>query len=236
MHDLENSHWWFLARREIVLHLIDIYAGTPPGARYLDLGCGTGSMLVELEKRGEAVGVDLSGEALAYAAETTGAALFQASIENGMPEIEADFDCVLMLDLLEHLEDDAGAVRSAAGFLRQGGIAVVTVPAYRWLYAPRDTYHHHLRRYRAKEVGRLLEGAGLTLEIVSYYNTLLFVPAAVSRLVSKLRGDAPGPDLKMPRPLLNETLARVFAFEKHLLPRVGLPFGLSVLAVARAAG
>lgn len=190
-------------------------------------------MLAELEIRGTAVGVDASPDALLFASKKTSARLIEAEVPGGLDEIEGGFDCLLMLDLLEHLDDDVDALASTYRLLAPGGIAVITVPAYRWLYAPRDEYHHHRRRYVRKDLEVLLDYAGLNMLFLSYYNTFLFAPAALSRLISKARREDPGPDLSLPRPWINRLLEAAFASERHLFPRLSLPFGLSLISVAR---
>ena len=233
MHELEAHHWWFRAKRRVVLSLINRYLDRR-APRFLDLGCGTGSMLSELEAAGDAVGMDSSPDAISYASRHTGARLLEGTVPGDLVRIRDDFDCVLMLDLLEHLDDDLGSVKAASRLLSPGGILVITVPAYQWLYAPRDQEHHHRRRYSRPQIGSLLLSAGLEVELLSYYNTFLFPPAAIIRLLSKLRGEETGGDLRVPPRALNRALEAVFASERFLLPFLSLPFGLSVISVARA--
>jgi len=234
MHKLEAQHWWFRAKRRVVISLIEKYLDCRASPRFLDLGCGTGAMLSELEVVGDVVGMDSSPDAISYASRHNGARLLEGTVPGDLARIEGDFDCVLMLDLLEHLDDDLGSLRAASRLLAPGGILVVTVPAYQWLYAPRDREHHHRRRYTRREVGSLLLAAGLEVELLSYYNTFLFPPAAIIRLLSKLRGEETGGDLSVPPRVLNRALETVFASERFLLPCLSLPFGLSIISVARA--
>ena len=233
MYEREGDYWWFAARRRIVLSLVDRYVKPAHTPRFLDVGCGTGSMLQALEGRGEAVGVDASEEALALAATRTGAELVRGEVPGVLYGLGRNFDCVLMLDLLEHVEDDAGTAGAAAGLLEEDGVMIITVPAHPWLYAPRDAYHHHLRRYRKGEVRRLVAGTGLAEEFTSYYNALFFPVAVAQRLWSRLGGKEPGPDIKpLPRSL-NGIMEESFAAERFLLGRMPLPWGLSLVAVAR---
>lgn len=233
MYELENSYWWFVARRRIVLSLVEKYVKPPHAPRFLDLGCGTGSMLQALEGRGEVVGVDASGEALAFAATRTKVALVRGDVPEVLLSLEGKFDCVLLLDLLEHVGDDLETVRAAAGVLDGDGVMIITVPAHPWLYAPRDTYHHHLRRYRKREVKGLVAGAGLDEVFTSYCNALFFPVAAAQRLWSRMSGKEPGPDIKPLPKILNGIMEEAFAAERFLLGRMPLPWGLSLVAVAR---
>jgi SAM-dependent methyltransferase len=233
MHEFEEAHWWFRAKHRIVLHLIDRFLPLSRRPRFLDVGCGTGGMLKHLESLGEAVGVDVSAEALAFASKQTKARLIQASAPDGLVGLEGGYDCVLMLDLLEHLEDDLGAIRAGASLLSPGGVLIITVPAYQWLYAPRDEYHHHLRRYSRHRLVELIREAGLKVRLASYFNFFLFAPAAVQRILSRIRREEPCPDLSVPPPPFNRALEEVFASERFLLPYLRLPWGLSLVAVCR---
>ena len=233
MYERENDYWWFAARRRIVLSLVDRYVKPAHTPRFLDVGCGTGSMLQALEGRGGAVGVDASEEALAFAATRTKAALVKGEVPEVLRSLEGKFDCVLLLDLLEHVGDDRETVRAAAGVLDGGGVMIITVPAHPWLYAPRVAYHHHLRRYRKGEVKQLVAGAGLAEVFTSYYNALFFPVAVAQRLWSRVSGGEPGPDIRpLPR-ILNGIMEEAFAAERFLLGRMPLPWGLSLVAVAR---
>jgi SAM-dependent methyltransferase len=234
MHQLEKSHWWFRGRRRIVLSLINRYLDTTGEQRsYIDLGCGTGAMLAELERSGRVVGVDVSEEALRYASGQSVGHLIKATIPEGLADLGESFDCVLMLDLLEHLEDDRGAVRAASALLKPKGILIITVPAYQWLYAPRDVFHQHRRRYSGAALRRTMDAGDLEILLLSHYNMFLFPAAAAARLISRMRREEPGPDLVMPSPLVNGLLEHLFAFERFLIPHMSLPFGLSLIAVAQ---
>jgi len=233
MYEMELSHWWFRGKRRIVLHLIDRYLASNTNPDFLDLGCGTGAMLADLERRGKVAGVDSSHDAITFAAGHTGARLVEADIGKEMPELDGSFDCITMLDLLEHLEDDQGAVIAAAELLAPRGFIVITVPAYQSLYAPRDEYHHHLRRYSRVDLAQLIDNADLEALVLSYYNTLLFLPAAISRVLSRIRHEETGPDLSLPPRPVNAALEQIFAVERLVLPRVAMPFGLSLISVVR---
>jgi len=141
-------------------------------------------------------------------------------------------DVVLLLDVLEHLDDDAAALATARRALAPGGLLVVTVPAYRWLWSDHDVALGHRRRYAAGELVGRVRGAGLSVERVSYFNMLLFPAVATVRVWKRLVGDRTH-DLHRPSDRWNRRLGRVFALERPLLPRVPLPFGSSLLLLAR---
>ena len=143
---------------------------------------------------------------------------------------------VLLTDVLEHIEDDRGSAQTAIRLLKPNGIVVATVPAYQWLYSPRDAEHQHFRRYGKRQFRALWTASESRIELLSHYNTLLFAPAAATRLASKLwrrkTSHADG-DLRVPASSVNRLLARTMASESNLLGRVPLPFGLSLVTVVR---
>lgn len=231
MHEMDYTHWWFRARRRIILTLIESLVEPGCRPRILDIGCGTGAMLGELDELGEAVGFDTSGEALAFARTRTSAYLIRGEAPGDLADIDDRFDLILLLDMLEHADNDIAVLRASAGLLRGGGSLIATVPAYQWLYAPRDTYHHHRRRYSKGRLRESMTLCGLDVDLISYYNFLLFPMAAALRLCSKIKGGEPGPDLRRPPRAVNRMLEEIFASERFLLPRISLPWGLSLVAV-----
>ena len=240
---VEESHWWFQARRQIVWSLVHRYVGGAAERRrrlrICELGCGTGGNLAAFAGRHDVIGVDSSPHALEYARRKLGNRVRPGSLPDGVDLPAESFDVVLLTDVLEHVEEDARSAQAAMRLLRPAGIVVATVPAYQWLYSPRDAQHHHFRRYSRRQFRRLWTAGNAEIALLSHYNTLLFPPAAAVRLASKfLRrgdgddGDRPG-DLKIPPRLINRLLANAMASESNLLGRVPMPFGLSLVAVVR---
>jgi len=141
-------------------------------------------------------------------------------------------EVVLLLDVIEHVDDDVAALRAARAAVGEGGLLVVTVPAYQWLWSGHDEVLGHRRRYTAAGLRAAVERAGFEVLRVSYFNTLLFPLLAAVRGWKRLRGDR-GHDLRRPTAPLNRLLEGVFAFERHLVPRLPLPFGASLLLIGR---
>lgn len=235
LHRVEQTHWWFRARRRIVWSLVERYVGGDSSRRLkiCELGCGTGGNLVGVAARHDVVGVECAPEALAYARRSLGNRVICGRLPDGVDLPAAGFDVVLLTDVLEHIEDDAASARTALRLLRPGGIVVATVPAYQWLYSPRDVQHHHFRRYGRRQFAELWQQAGAETQLLSHYNTWLFPPAVVARLASKLfRRDELG-DLRAPRAGLNALLEMVMASEAQMLEWCTLPFGLSLIGVVK---
>ena len=233
---VETTHWWFRARRKIVWSLVERYVAGERGRRLniCELGCGTGGNLASIADTHDVVGVECSPQALRYAQDALGDRVQHGRLPDEIDLPVSTFDVVLLTDVLEHVEEDNASAHAAPRLLKPGGIVVATVPAYQWLYSPRDAKHHHFRRYGKQQFAALWKSADTEPLLLSHYNTLLFPAAAVVRLTSKLVGERARPgDLTVPPRLLNASLASVMASEVNLLGRLPLPFGLSLVTVVR---
>jgi SAM-dependent methyltransferase len=226
----DRRHWWFRGRLAV---LRTVLRGVVPAgpARLLELGCGTGNMLEMLAEFGEAVGMETDPVLLA-AAQAVGLDARRGTLPDDLVVPEGWADVVLLLDVLEHLDDEAGALGTARRALSPGGVLIVTVPAYRWLWSGHDVALHHRRRYTAGRLRQVVAKAGFRVGRVTYFNTLLFPMLALARAAKRLRGDA-SHDLRPAGRALGILLERCFAFERHLVPRMRLPFGSSLLLLAR---
>lgn len=227
----DRAHWWFRARLEILLSVLRGRTGTRR-LRLVELGCGTGNVLAALGEFGEAIGVEVDDRLRAVAA-AQGLDVRAGRLPDGVPLPSGSADVVLLLDVLEHLSDEAAALVTARKLLGPGGLLVVTVPAYGWLWSTHDVMLGHRRRYTRGRLARVVSASGFAIERVSYFNTLLFPGLAAVRLLGRRR-HRDGHDLRRPVPALNRALERVFAAERHLLGCLDLPFGGSLLLLARA--
>ena len=234
MHALEDWYWWFVARRQAALaFLLDHAPGERP-LRVLDAGCGTGGMLDLFQSRSdiEAVGADLSPDALGFSRGRGHTRLVGADLTL-LPFRTASFDAVTALDVLEHVPDDARALAEICRVLRPGGILVASVPAYQFLWGPHDEALHHQRRYTAPEFCRRVQEAGLMVEKRTYLLSALFPLAAATRIASRNKREGSNAGLPMVPGPVNQALIAFQAAELSVARRASLPFGLTVLAVAR---
>ena len=229
----DTRHWWFRGRLAVLLAVLR-RALPPRRVRLLELGCGTGNVLAALGGVGEAVGMEAHPDLVA-AARAAGLDARPGRLPAELPVPDGWAEAVLLLDVLEHLDDDAAGLAAARRALAPGGLLVVTVPAYRWLWSGHDVALGHRRRYTAGVLARRVGEAGFAVERVSYFNTLLFPVVAAVRAWKRLVG-ARGHDLSRPPEPWNRALERVFALERHLVPRLALPFGSSLLLLARRSG
>jgi len=232
MRELEDRHWWFVGRRAIVASLLR-NSGLPKDARMLDVGCGTGGNLGMLSKFGQVIGAELDENAAQLALGRGYAPIVRGKLPDALPLAADSFQCITLLDVLEHIEDDFATLKTMNALLTTGGQLLITVPAFPFLWGAHDEAHHHQRRYRATGLRQLLVDAGFEITTLSYCNSLLFPVVAVVRLLRRFfpAGDA-GAELSLPPASLNSLLTTLFSSERHLL-RVGLPFGVSLVVLAK---
>lgn len=237
MRQLEDRHWWFLGRRRIVRTIIE---RLQPGRSLaiLDVGCGTGGNLSMLADFGVVTGSEFDPEAAAIAAERGVAEIVRSGLPAQMPFANGKFQLVTLLDVLEHIDEDQASLATLADLLQPGGHLVVTVPAFQFLWGQHDVEHHHRRRYRAGQLRQRLEASGLQVQWLSYYNSLLFPLVVLVRLLRRVfpaRSDdsGKGRELALPPAAINRLLERLFASERYWLGRHYVPFGVSLVAVAR---
>ena len=231
--EVERTHWWFRARRDILTALVTRLV--PAGGKVLDLGCGTGYFLEGLTPRYEAWGVDFSPLAVRMS-QARGLAHVRVGTTEDLTAVnQRRYDLVCLLDVIEHLDDDLGALQKAREVLQPGGHVLVTVPAYRWMWSRHDELNHHRRRYTREELGDVLTRAGFSLERLTYFNCHLLPLAWAVRTWRRLTRDSGENEFALPPAWLNETLRRLFLAERNRLGRGrGYPFGLCGLAVGRA--
>ncbi|HSR15502.1 MAG TPA: class I SAM-dependent methyltransferase [Gemmatimonadales bacterium] len=234
MREVEERHWWFRARREVLLSLVR--SELEPGARFLDAGCGTGFFLEAARRFFDVTGLDPSPEAIAACARRGLHRTMQGGLED-LPAIGGGFDGAALFDVIEHLDDDVAALQAARGALRPGGRIFVTVPAYSWLWSHHDDIHGHRRRYTRSRLRDLLREAGCQQVRTGYFNARMFPVALAVRGWQRLTGLGRESDLRVPPDLINSLFGRCFAGEASRLGRkgaAGYPFGLSVFAVGTA--
>jgi SAM-dependent methyltransferase len=226
MADTEGRHWWFTGRRAILQSLISRLK-LPRSARIVEIGCGTGGNLDMLAAFGRVSAMEADDGARAIALEKTGGRfeIRAGRCPGDIPFPRRSFDLVCLFDVLEHIEEDVATLQAIGALLASGGHALLTVPAYRWLWSAHDEFLHHKRRYTASELRRKIGAAGgLRVSELSYFNTLLFPLAAAARLL-KVNGTA------VPAPPINRLFHAVFSAERFLVGRLPLPFGVSLVAV-----
>jgi SAM-dependent methyltransferase len=240
-YDIEEHYWWSVGTRRLFFELVAPLLPAS-GARVLDVGCGTGITLREFPRPARLLcGSDLSPEALAFSRRRGIECLVRADV-TALPFAGGAFDLVLALDVVEHVDADDQAVREMTRICRPGGHILIHVPAFPLLWSDKDDLNHHRRRYRRAGLRALVEGAGLRVRALAYFNcSALPAALAVALLQSARRGRAAPPDVaaaaaavdrlyRIP-PLLNRALTALLAVERRAVPY--LPFGMSLVCLAQ---
>jgi SAM-dependent methyltransferase len=236
MYRVEDGYWWYAALHRLLRTWVDrIAAGRR--LRVLDAGCGTGRFLSLLTGH-DAKGVELAPEAFPFLARRGLTDVTRGSV-TALPCPDAAFDLVVSADVVCCLEppDAAKALGEFARVLVPGGRVLLHLPAIPWASGEHDRSVHIRKRYRRGELIAALRAAGFVVERATYRVTFLFPIAAAVRALTRIglsRKDAPRSDLRpLPGPV-NGLLRAVLAVESFLIGRgIDLPFGLSLLAVAR---
>lgn len=233
MADVEDRMWYYRALHRHVARSL-VASGLPPDAAILDAGCGTGGLLRHLHAAQPAwklSGVDLSPLACRLAHERTTATISEGSVTR-LPLANESYSAITSCDVLCQVEQPGAALHEFSRCLRPGGIVVLTMPAYQWMYSYHDREVGNLRRYTGDEVAALFRTAGLQPIYRSYWNTLPFPLAVLRRKIFSPAG--PASDVRLyPAPL--EAMFNAMMSIEHTWLRAGgrLPFGSTVLVVAR---
>lgn len=227
---LGADHWWFEGRRRILRSLLQD-VDRPREPRIYDVGCGSGQNLSLWREFGEVVAVDPSPVALAWCRDKADGVL-QGTLEQ-LPLATDSVNWLVATDVLEHLADDTVGARELARVLQPGGLGVVTVPAFSWLWGVQDEATHHFRRYSPSQFRQLLTDAGFRIERFSFFNTLLLPVIALGRGLIRITGIRPESENNLNAPGLNGLLKAIFSSEMIWLRHFDLPIGVSLLALVR---
>jgi SAM-dependent methyltransferase len=233
-HRAEDRHWWYQGRRRVLESAIE-RLGLPTHAHILDAGCGSGRNMVELAHHGVVTGVELSDTSVHLARERDAGEVIAGSVMD-MPFEDSSFDLTVSLDVIEHLEDDVGALRELRRVTTPGGALLVTVPAYQWLWSGHDVVNHHYRRYNRRTLLTAAESAGWKLERFTNFSSLTLPAAILLRMLERFIPSTTKSslDLWVPPAPLNWALRQPLNLEASVIGRGGsIPAGLSLLAVFR---
>ena len=231
MRQIEDEHWWFVARRNIIGALLD-RLNLPAQAEILELGCGTGGNIALLRRFGAVTCVELDKIAAQMARDRNLAPVLYGKLPDKLPEFSRQFDVVTLFDVIEHVKEDGASLQALSSMLNPGGRIVLTVPAFNFLWSQHDDENHHQRRYRRLDLVGLAHQSGLSLDYISYFNFWLFPPVASVRLIRKVIPYRESwQDMRRPSALSNRILQFIFSSERFLMGKISLPFGMSLVAV-----
>jgi SAM-dependent methyltransferase len=238
MFSVEDTHWWYRGMASIACALLDRFYRPGGSLRILDAGCGTGGAMAGfLSRYGRVWGIDLAAEALRFCRRRGEARLARASV-NRLPFADGSFDLAVSFDVLYEraVPSDLDAVREIRRVLGAGGRLLIRLPAYAWMRRSHDAVVHTRHRYTRREVAALLAAGGFRVERLSYANALLLPAAMLIKIGERLfPPERPRSDLSMEPGPLNAVFFRILSGEAPWIAHRGLPFGLSVFGLGRAA-
>ncbi len=230
-----RRHWWYRGRTVTVVSLAR-RAGLQPGGRVLDFGCGAGLMGATLARFGDVYGVEASAEAIGFGEYSAYAEVVQADSLDAPDFPEGPFELISALDVIEHVEDDAGLLRGLASLMTTGGRMIVSVPLWPELYCATDEDNHHLRRYTPESLDAALDEAGLrVLARTGYVCTMLPIAAAHRRKIKAGKATAEH-EFDMPSAPVNAIASGIVLAEGACARFAELPPGLSQMVVCQKAG
>lgn len=231
MFEVETTHWWFAGKRLLFRRLLAPRLSLGD-LQILDVGCGTGAVAVDFARFGTVTATDRSPAALALA-HSRGVQRPVAADSTALPFADQTFDLVTAFDILEHVEDDAGMLREIARVLRPGGVAAIHVPAWPAMWSHHDEILEHKRRYTRRGLSQLLEASPLNVERLGWASCVILPPAALVRMFKRwTNSEAQSADLGSVPPVLNKIMLGIYAAEVRVAASVGLPWGLSLSAIA----
>jgi SAM-dependent methyltransferase len=218
---IEETHWWFVARREIMRQLLARVLPPDRTKLVVDLGCGTGGNIASLADRYRCIGIDASSEAIGLARGRFPDVEFVRSEDSS--EIAATLiraDAVLCMDVIEHVEHDAAFLEQIVLATRPRTQLLLTVPADMSLWSEHDVTNRHFRRYTAASFAALWSTLPVRVRLLSAFNARLYPAVKTARLGARLLrrsyGKA-GTDFSVPTWPVNALLERVFRGELRVL-------------------
>jgi SAM-dependent methyltransferase len=232
MFRVEETHWWYRALHRLIFCALERELPDWRDREIVDLGCGTGAILERLGNPDKNAGVDLSPVAVAFCRERGLNNVMEGDI-SALPFPDQSFDAVICSSVLYHqwVGDVGDAVSEMYRILRPSGVLLINVPAFRFLHSAHDDAVMTARRFRKKEIRRLLQKNGFSIRRLTYWTTLLFPLAVIART---FRASKAGRDFEIEgKSLMNRVFSQIMAVELDLLKTISFPFGVALFALAR---
>jgi 2-polyprenyl-3-methyl-5-hydroxy-6-metoxy-1,4-benzoquinol methylase len=227
---LYEEHWWFRAREELILAVIQ--REQPPGGwkSILDVGCGDGLFFSALQKFGDVEGVEPSAQVVSPD-NPFRRRIYIGTFDRGF-QPGKKYGLILMLDVLEHMDDPVGVIRHALSLLERDGALLITVPAFPALWTSHDVLNHHRVRYTRPAFTRVAADAGLKIVVARYFFFWLFAAKLAARVKESIFGARPQIP-RVPSAPINALLGWICRAEERVLGASTIPLGGSLLVVGR---
>ncbi len=238
--NIEQRHWWFVARREILRSVIGSVLPPSCGSTVVDVGCGTGANLAALADSYNCLGIDTSQEAINLATQRFPDVQFVCGPAHEMPSVVRQANLVLLCDVLEHVSDDFRLLSDLLSLAAPGTYFLITVPANPALWSEHDRAFGHYRRYERPRFEELWHGLDARAIFVSHFNARLYPIVRAVRWWNRRKGrslGAAGTDFSMPVSPVNGVLRRLFSGERRKLESLARgesprPYGRGVSLMA----
>lgn len=227
----EGSHFFYRASHDIIASLIDRYLERKKEASVLDAGCGTGLLAKKLETYGRVTAIDYSLEAIKFA-KKRGVNVKKRTVTDTL-FADNSFDLITCIDVIYHesIKNDLLALKEFFRILKPGGILILRVPAFNFLYSAHDKYVGTRNRYSKRDLMRKLKKIGFKIKKISYINMLLFFPALFKALLDKFNPKKNKSGVSTIVEPINSFLIFLLSLEIFLLKFINLPLGIGVIAV-----
>lgn len=235
MYEVEDTHFWYKGMRKITKTLFEKYLPENKSLKILDAGCGTGRNIIFLKNYGQVSGFDISPEAIKYCKKRKLTNIKLGSVNN-ISFNDESFDVVTCFDVLYHnqVKNYEKAIGEFYRVLKPGGVLLIRVPAFQFLFSSHDIAVDTKHRFHKTELENIFLSQHFKILKISYINTLLFPFVATRRLIKKINIKTYAKsDVKNINPILNFFLQFPLYMESHLIKFMNFPFGLSVIAIAK---
>lgn len=231
LYDNEIKSWWYRVRRSLVSNIIKRYTKRN-NLNILDVGCGTGALMLELSRFGNISGIDMAQTAIDFC-KSRGINNVRLGNALDIPYEDNSFDVVLALDVIEHIKEDELAMRELKRVLKPNGILITFVPAFMILWGITDVISEHFTRYKKKDFKKKILSSGLDIVRISYFNFFLFIPILIVRKIVNLFNIKVKNENNMTPGIINTILYSIFSIELVLLNYINLPLGVSLFCISK---
>jgi SAM-dependent methyltransferase len=236
--EMEKKHFWHIGRKEMIWKMLDLFSGNKKNTlKMIEIGCGNGNILEYLKTKGINIeGADTSLPALNFCKTRVDAPLYRIDPEKeALPFRDESYDIIGLFDVVEHIEKDQALLDEAYRISKKEGRIIITVPANKYLWSYFDILSGHKRRYSKNDLASKLEKAGFKIEKISYYMFFLFPFMLLRKLTSSGNKNKKFNALAETKtlPVINDIFLAILRLENILLPKFNLPFGSSIICIAK---